>query len=241
MASQNLEPRFEVSINRSIIGKDPDAFGAESWEHKSRTTKELLEELAVNGFAVIPAVLKGSRRRKDQFAEASLVMLDFDSGQTIDKVLAEKFVIRHGLFAYSTHSHIAGEECQRFRLAIGLDTTITNRDNYEAVIRHLVGLLGSDPACTDACRLYFGNPRAEITWLNENPEPLCLADLRLPVRKLGERSQGSLSWLDSDRKKALICLEFIPPRGPKAQAPTQTAFELSFPCSTPSEKRRLVP
>jgi RecA-family ATPase len=215
MASQNLEPRFEVSINRSIIGKDPDAFGAESWEHKSRTTKELLEELAVNGFAVIPAVLKGSRRRKDQFAEASLVMLDFDSGQTINKVLAEKFVIRHGLFAYSTHSHIAGEECQRFRLAIGLDTTITNRDNYEAVIRHLVGLLGSDPACTDACRLYFGNPEAEITWLNENPEPLSVADLPGPVRKGGARSQGSVNWSASDREKALICLEFIPPRGPK--------------------------
>ena len=102
-------------------------------------------------------------------------MLDFDSGRIWDELKATEFVQKHGLFAYSTNSHKPGDECQRFRLAIGLDRTITNRYHYEGVIRHLVELLGSDTACTDACRLYYGNPGAEITWLNEGFEPLEVA------------------------------------------------------------------
>jgi hypothetical protein len=209
---------FEVSIHTQIIGKDPDAIRAEGWERKSRTAKELLEELSIKGVAVAPVALKSSRRAKEQFESSSVVMLDFDSGQTWDELEATEFVQKHGLFAYSTHSHVAGEECQRFRLAIGLDTTITSRDLYEEVIRYLVELLGSDPACTDACRLYYGNPGAEITWLNENPELLRVADLPVPIRKLGGTKDSSESWSDSDREKALICLEFIPPRGPKGSA-----------------------
>jgi len=157
MTTKKSDPRFEVSIHKSIIGKDPDAIQAEGWERKSRTAKELLEELAIKGVAVAPVALKSTRRAKDQFESSSLVMLDFDSGQIWDELKATEFVQKHALFAYSTSSHKRGEECQRFRLAIGLDRTITNRDHYEAVIRHLVELLGSDPACTDACRLYYGN------------------------------------------------------------------------------------
>jgi hypothetical protein len=37
----------------------------------------------------------------------------------------------------------------------------------------------------------------------------------VPIRKLGGTKDSSESWSDSDREKALICLEFIPPRGPK--------------------------
>jgi hypothetical protein len=215
MNAQNAAPRFEVSIHKEIIGKDPDAIRAEGWETKSRTAMELLNELTREGFAVVPATLKSSRRTKDQFEEASLVMLDFDSGQTLDELKMTEFVQKYGLFAYSTHSHVPGEKCQRFRLATGLDTTITNRDHYEAVIRHLVNLLGSDPACTDACRLYYGNPGAEITWLNEDAELLQIASLPVPARKTKPISKESLDWSQSDREKALTCLEFIPPRGPK--------------------------
>jgi len=178
MASQNSEHRFEVSIHRNIIGKDPKAIRSEGWETKSRTAKELLNELTRDGCAVVPATLKSSRRTKDEFKGSSLVMLDFDSGQTIETVLSKSFVQKHGLFAYSTHSHVPGEVCQRFRVAIGLNTTITSRDHYEGVVGHLVQLLGSDTACTDACRLYYGNPGAEIdvapgnrSTVNESPHP----------------------------------------------------------------------
>lgn len=215
MASQNSEHRFEVSIHKNIIGKDRKAIRAQGWETKSRTAEELLGELTTDGFAVVPATLKSSRRTKDQFKEASLVMLDFDCGQSIEEVLSKEFIQKHGMFAYSTHSHVPGEECQRFRVAIGLDTTITSRDHYECVIRHLVQLLGSDTACTDACRFYYGNPGAEITWMNANAELLQVAPLPVKTRRTATDSQGSLAWSDSDREKALACLEFIPPRGPK--------------------------
>ena len=215
MASQNSEHRFEVSIHRNIIGKDPKAIRAEGWEIKSRTAKELLTELTKDGYAVVPASLKSSRRTKDQFKEASLVMLDFDCGQCIEEVLSKEFIQKHGLFAYSTHSHVPGEECQRFRVAIGLDTTITSRDHYESVIRYLVQLLGSDSACTDACRLYYGKPGAEITWLNEGAALLEVAAIPVTGRAIANGLQGSLPWSQVDREKALACLEFIPPRGPK--------------------------
>jgi len=215
MASQNSEHRFEVSIHRNIIGKDPKAIRSEGWETKSRTAKELLNELTRDGCAVVPATLKSSRRTKDEFKGSSLVMLDFDSGQTIETVLSKSFVQKHGLFAYSTHSHVPGEVCQRFRVAIGLNTTITSRDHYEGVVGHLVQLLGSDTACTDACRLYYGNPGAEITWLNEEAEPLEVAALAVTIRASANGIQGSLHWSQVDREKALACLEFIPPRGPK--------------------------
>jgi len=130
-------------------------------------------------------------------------------------VLSKKLIQKHGLFAYSTHSHVSGEECQRFRLAIGLDTTITDKEHYEGVIRHLVQNLGSDTACTDACRLYYGNPGAEITWLNEDAEPLEVAALAVTIRASANGIRGSLHWSQVDREKALACLEFIPPRGPK--------------------------
>ena len=100
---------------------------------------------SVKGVAVAPVALKSTRRSKDQFESSSLVMLDFDSGQSWDELKATEFIQKHGLFAYSTSSYVAGEECQRFRLAIGLDRTITNRDHYEAVIRYLVRPAGSCP------------------------------------------------------------------------------------------------
>jgi len=215
MASQNSDHRFEVSIQRNIIGKDRKAIRAQGWETKSRTAEELLGELTTDGFAVVPATLKSLRRTKDQFKEASLVMLDFDCGQSIEEVLSKEFIQKHGLFAYSTHSHVPGEECQRFRVAIGLDTTITIRDHYEGVIRYLIQLLGSDTACTDACRFYYGNPGAEITWLNEDVELLRVATLPMPIRRTTPNCQGSFAWSGGDREKALACLEFIPPRGPK--------------------------
>ena len=215
MTTKKSDPRFEVSIHTSIIGKSPDAIQAEGWDRKSRTAKELLEELAIKGVAVAPVALKSTRRSKDQFESSSLVMLDFDSGQTWDELKATEFVQKHGLFAYSTSSHKPGEECQRFRVAIGLDRTITSREHYEAVIRHLVELLGSDPACTDACRLYYGNPGAEVTWLNQESEPLEVAALPVTGRASANGLHGSLPWSQVDREKALACLEFIPPRGPK--------------------------
>lgn len=215
MTTKKSDPRFEVSIHTGIVGKDPDAIRAKGWERKSRTAKELLEELAIKGVAVAPVALKSTRRSKDQFESSSLVMLDFDSGQSWDELKATEFIQKHGLFAYSTSSHVAGEECQRFRLAIGLDRTITNRDHYEAVIRHLVRLLGSDPACIDACRLYYGNPGAEITWLNEESKLLEVKALPVTARASANGLQSSLLWSQADREKALACLEFIPPRGPK--------------------------
>ena len=228
MSAHHVAPRFEVSIHTSIIGKTPDEIQAEGWERKSRTARELLEELAITGVAVAPVALKSTRRAKDQFESSSLVMLDFDSGQTWDEVKASGFVQRHGLFAYSTSSHKPVRACQRFRLAIGLDRTITSREHYEAVLGHLVQLLGSDTACTDACRLYYGNPGAEITWLNEEAEPLEVAALPVTIRASANGLQGSLLWSQVDREKALACLEFIPPRGPKGSGTYQDSIRALF-------------
>ena len=98
MDSQNNEPRFEVSIHKSIIGKKPEAIRSEGWERKSRTAKELLEGLTGSGYAIIPVALKGNRRTKDQFESASLVMLDFDSGKSFEEISNSTFIRQHGLF-----------------------------------------------------------------------------------------------------------------------------------------------
>ena len=57
-------PRFEVSINTSIIGKDPSAIRSGGWLKKSKTAPELLLELSKKGHAIVPAALKGRKEAK---------------------------------------------------------------------------------------------------------------------------------------------------------------------------------
>ena len=64
MTANHFAPRFEVSIHTGIIGKSQDSIRAEGWERKSRTAKELLEELAIKGVAVLlwPLIAQGDLR-----------------------------------------------------------------------------------------------------------------------------------------------------------------------------------
>jgi hypothetical protein len=91
--------------------------------------------------------------------------VDVDSGLRLETALADDFIQQYGGFVYTTVSHTADDH--RFRIVFALEQPITDRDQMKHVLTGLIARLGGDRACTDACRMFYGNTTADITFIDK--------------------------------------------------------------------------
>lgn len=152
---------LKVAIGRNLIDKIPPesltAFATDGWENVELRVAELIAEILA-GFAYC-AQFRG-RRATTNFKAADIVSVDIDRGLSIQDALDLPIVRDHAAFLYTTPSHTP--EDARFRIVFVLPQTIETANEMRAISRSLALRLGGDLAATDACRISFGNSKAEI-------------------------------------------------------------------------------
>jgi hypothetical protein len=96
------------------------------------------------------------------------MILDYDDGMTIED--AQSMFSTHRAIIATTRSHGKekhGKVCDRFRVIMQCKTPITlQKDDYREMMRVVVDHFGSDSACINNDRFYFGNPEAQVEFTN---------------------------------------------------------------------------
>lgn len=116
----------------------------------------------------------GGKRKAANFIAAHALILDIDGTWTIAEAMAE-FEETANVFIATTRSYQSpnkvtddgslGKEIapmDYFRIIIGIETPITDSEEYRTVITNLINTYGGDPACKDLARMYYGNPNQQV-------------------------------------------------------------------------------
>lgn len=121
-----------------------------------------------------PILWADGRRRSENFEQCDVCALDFDDGK-LTLADAEAWLRKNRLCGIlgTTKSHQTAKRsgdrhlpaCDRFRIIMPFQARITNRQVYEATMKHYMGLLPCDPSCKDAARYFF--PCREIVKIVE--------------------------------------------------------------------------
>lgn len=199
------------SIHPIIRNKPPTwepAF-ADDWANR-RASLETIKTFISEGYAFIPAHMTSSHRSSAAFGFADLVVVDIDNGLTIEQFQAHPLA-SSAAWAYTTASHLPPEQ-ERFRVVFRLPWRIDDPDLYKAVVTLLSRALGGDRSCTDPCRLFYGNDKAEHPlW---NPDAVLseeiIEDARTEANRLRIRyDRATAHYEDSTIRQAIFVLEQV--------------------------------
>lgn len=124
-------------------------------------TKALRGEVSYSPFE-----FKEESRLGANFIRCNLIMLDFDDGMTLDEGLV-LFKNYEAIIATTrNHQKVKGSHpaCDRFRVILKSDIefTETNKEDYKLLMEYLTKKFGSDPACKDLARFFYGSPEAKV-------------------------------------------------------------------------------
>lgn len=142
------------------------------------TIQELAEKL-INGYTLLPCIMKDNKRNKKNFIESSLILLDFDNSQKINgeyikidnyisynEIQEHSFIKENACFIYRTFSNT--DEINRFRVVFKLQYPIKNKNQYEILVKKLLNVFPTaDISCKDVTRLFYGGSEyTEISFSN---------------------------------------------------------------------------
>ena len=142
------------------IRNKPEPFQPEysrNWKEVVGPLEELKHHVG-NGGAFIGVRMVSDHRSSSAFDYADLAVVDIDYGLTIEEFKKHP-LCASACWGYTTASH--GVEGDRYRVVFRLPHRITNPDVFKGVVSLLIKALGSDRACSDACRLFYGNDKAQ--------------------------------------------------------------------------------
>jgi hypothetical protein len=144
-----------ISINKSLIGKVPEDIGKfnDNFENVDLDVHQLAAVID-KGYAIC-AQHEGARKGSNVTGTGFLAV-DIDEGLTIEAAEADPYFRAYASILYTTASHTP--ESPRFRIVFELESALTDSTNIRHALTGLVAKFGGDRACTDACRLFFGNP-----------------------------------------------------------------------------------
>jgi hypothetical protein len=155
---------YRIAINRKVINKTNDYKTlTNNFKNCVLTPNEIAKEIK-RGHAICCSVLKEDNyghtiRKNDSWLSSELFALDIDHGLTIDEAL-NKPQSETALMLYTSHSH--SENNNRFRLIFDLPYLEKNSNRYQEIIKKFISVYGSDNACKDLCRGFFGNTNAVV-------------------------------------------------------------------------------
>lgn len=180
-----------------------------------------------NGFSICPAQLGDRNRKKANVTGSQCVLIDIDEDLDISTALENPFVQSHCGLIYTTPSHTP--ERHRFRLIFPLPHFIEGANAVEAVIRAVMAEVPqADPACKDACRIFYGNTDAEFPLFSPEAalseafveDAIAKAELEEKAKaeakatRRGQRQHFSTDGVEDTKAEALDALGYIPPRRP---------------------------
>ena len=190
-------PIFKMAFNRmSFVGKPTDIDWAtfnKSFVNVERRLDEICNAIYL-GHPFCPW-MKGIRK-KENFVLAQHVGIDMDSQDyrsTLDSLAEHPLVKRYGALIYPTPS--CTHSAPKHRVLFLLDEAITNPSGYYLAVQTLYSLFdGSDPACIDESRFFYGNgalaARHDVhaIWFDKEPG-FPLSDLRVLARRFQQEER----------------------------------------------------
>lgn len=179
-----------ISLNQNIIGKDVDKTTDIRWVNRPQSWQyfsdeqfyaTLQESVTVYGYAVSSYLgdeYKWDYRRRivKNFGAASFIGIDFDkpkdgsemmSWEEMQNALRSVGLWEHTIFMYASPSYNPEIGKNNCRVFIHIpDETDSNK--FMAAVRGILASVpGSDPACKDSVRLWYGTPNCQRV---ERPE-----------------------------------------------------------------------
>ena len=130
------------------------------WENLQADWPTVFELITVDGLAT-SAALTCDNRKEDNFVSRDLIMVDIDSGMTINQLFEDEFYNQLAAGFYTTPSHT--DSAHRFRIMFRLQTPLTQASDVVKLNRMLMRqYTQADAACKDATRIFFGSVDCEL-------------------------------------------------------------------------------
>lgn len=154
----------------------------------------------VTNFAWSPFIFKEARL-KDDFISTDFLVLDIDSGLTIQE--AEARIEEAKITALCLPSTSHRPEAHRYRLIFPLSRPITKVDEFVASMEDLMEAFPeSDPACKDWARAYFAGTLDDGFWYEgELLEPTEVKVVEKEVNKFGRADITKTVKVDLDTEE----------------------------------------
>jgi len=105
----------------------------------------------------------GYRNTENSRPGQNLMVLDYDDGLTIDEALNRFATLRAVIGTTRSHQKEKnGKTCDRFRVVLQCKPITLGAHEYKEMMREVVDVFGSDKACINIDRFYYGNPEATV-------------------------------------------------------------------------------
>ncbi len=155
---------------------------------------------AITNYAVSFGVFRGGHRMKDNFIKSNWIGLDFDVGVSLSSIQKTFCDHIHLLGTTKSHQVAKGNEppCDRFRLFLKLNDTVTDVKKYESLVSHFIDRYEADEQCKDAARFFW--PCKEIVSIEAE-------GFSVEVQEILDVEEESTSYDYSDYK----AVKAIPP------------------------------
>ena len=181
---------------------------SKDWEAFTGELLDLQNHVSAGG-AFIPALMTSTRRSSAAFKSSELAVVDVDHGLTIADFRAHPLA-QHACWLYTTCSHSENEH--RFRVCFRLPHAISSAEVYKALTTILIRSIGGDRACSDACRLYYGN--SEATHPIWQPKAVLSEEIIEQAKQEAEINRArfdaaTAEFEADDILRAIFCLEEI--------------------------------
>lgn len=207
------------STHADIIGKPSKDSGINlgyGWVTAEASWQDLFDLITVDGRAT-SAALTSDNRRESTFVSRQLLMVDIDSGMTIQELLDNEFYNAYGAGFYATPSFTL--ELHKFRICFVLDYVETNSTRLRKINRGLLKVFAqADEACKDPTRIFYGNPNCQIKEQTDRQLPREVADYLIAIIEQEEQDQAlamatapkiEYEMTDTKRRKILELLSKI--------------------------------
>lgn len=205
---------FKIAVNKMATGKLPqgDPLWArfnDSFVNCARDPIDLANDIYL-GHAY--TTWMQGRRSIENFVLAQHIAIDMDSGDersSFDTLLQHDLVQMYGSLMHTTPSHTADHP--RARIIFVLDEPITDAAKYQTAAKFMVAQFdGSDEACTDASRFFYGAYNCDM-WFSDNVLPL--QQLRHFYRRWSKRSKVTPSVAPTQPEKIIKLDNYRQERG----------------------------
>jgi Primase C terminal 2 (PriCT-2) len=182
------------------------------WTNIEADWPDVFELITVDGYAT-SAELASDHRDDANFVSRELLMVDIDSGMTIEELLDNDWYNKYGAGFYATPSY--RDDAPRFRILFRLAQPETDSQRLRKINRGLLALFSqADQACKDPTRIFYGTPnclikeRKEELLTNDFAETLIQVIETLDAEQQAERTdpQDYPEMTDSRRRRIIDLL-----------------------------------
>jgi hypothetical protein len=130
------------------------------WQNIEVSWNDAFKLITEDGYATSSELLS-DHRDENNFVSRELIMVDIDSGMTIEELLANDWYNQYGAGFYITPSYT--DNMPRFRIMFRLSQALTDAHRLRKINRALITLFAqADQACKDPTRIFYGTPNCRI-------------------------------------------------------------------------------